>query len=115
MGGDWLQWVGCATGVIGSLLLATRSKWSGWGFVSYLTSNACWVTFGLLTRAPGLVVMQVAFTATTILGVWQWLVRPALAARGARGAASGLRPSGYVMPLPTRKGPKDACAGAWYE
>jgi hypothetical protein len=73
---DLLQWLGCLTGVLGSCLLAWRSSWSGWGFVVYLVSNACWIAFGLLTHAPGLVVMQMAFTVTSAVGVWRWLVVP---------------------------------------
>lgn len=74
---DLLQWVGCATGVIGSALLAWRSKWSGWGFAVYLLSNSCWIAFGVLTKTPGLVVMQLVFTATSAIGVWRWLIEPA--------------------------------------
>lgn len=74
---DLLQWAGCATGVLGSALLAWRSRWSGWGFAVYLLSNACWITFGVMTSAPGLVVMQAVFTVTSAVGVWRWLVVPA--------------------------------------
>lgn len=73
---DLLQWAGCAMGGLGSALLAVRSKWSGWGFVSYLLSNVCWIAFGILTSAPGLVVMQIVFTITSAIGVWFWLVLP---------------------------------------
>lgn len=76
---DLLQWAGCVTGVLGSALLAWRSRWSGWGFVVYLFSNALWIVFGVMTNAPGLVVMQCVFTATSVLGVWQWLIAPRLA------------------------------------
>jgi len=75
---DILQWLGCATGVLGSVLLAWRSRWSGWGFVVYLISNACWIVFGLMSGAPGLVTMQLIFTATSAIGVWRWLVVPLL-------------------------------------
>jgi hypothetical protein len=73
---DLLQWLGCITGVLGSGLLAWRSRWSGWGFVVYLVSNSCWIAFGLLTHAPGLVVMQAMFTVTSAVGVWRWLLVP---------------------------------------
>jgi hypothetical protein len=76
-----LQWLGCATGVLGSALLAWKSQWSGWGFVVYLVSNACWVSFGVVTNAPGLVVMQLIFTGTSSIGIWRWLVLPRLEAR----------------------------------
>jgi len=75
---DLLQWAGCATGIIGSLLLALRITWSGWGFVFYVFSNAFWIAFGIATHAPGLVVMQCVFTCTSIAGVWFWLVLPYL-------------------------------------
>lgn len=73
---DVLQWVGCATGLAGSALLAWRSRWSGWGFVVYLVSNACWVAFGLLTQAPGLIAMQIGFFVISGVGAWRWLVAP---------------------------------------
>jgi hypothetical protein len=73
---DLLQWAGCATGIIGSLLLALRLKVQGWGFVLYVFSNACWIAFGIATKAPGLIVMQCAFMATSLAGVWNWLFLP---------------------------------------
>ena len=32
-------------GVVGTLLLAGRSRLAGWGFVAYLVSNAGWLVF----------------------------------------------------------------------
>ena len=74
-----LQWSGCVTGVLGSALLACRSKWSGWGFALFLFSNGLWIDYGILTHTFGLIVMQVAFTVTSIIGIWRWLVLPAWA------------------------------------
>lgn len=71
-----LQWIGCLTGILGSLLLAWRSRWSGWGFAVYILSNACWLSFGLLTETFGMVMMQLVFMATSVLGVWKWLLAP---------------------------------------
>lgn len=70
----YLQWVGCAFGVFGAFLLALNSPLSGWGFVFFLASNACWIVFGVLTDAPGMVFMQVAFTATSLLGIYRWML-----------------------------------------
>ena len=71
---DVLQWSGCATGVAGALLLALNNKFSGWGFVLFLMSNGFWMAFGIQTGAPGLVATQVMFTATSVLGIYRWLV-----------------------------------------
>lgn len=73
---ELLQWSGCVTGILGSLLLAMKTSRSGWGFVAYLFSNCLWAAYGLQTGAPGLVAMQAAFTATSAFGVWRWLIHP---------------------------------------
>lgn len=71
-----LQWIGCLFGVLGSFLLATNSRYSGYGFVAFLASNAAWVVFGWMTGAPGLVWMQAAFTVTSLLGIYRWFFAP---------------------------------------
>lgn len=71
---DALQWAGCATGVAGASLLALNTKHSGWGFVLFLISNGFWTAFGIQTNAPGLITTQVIFTATSVLGIYRWLV-----------------------------------------
>jgi hypothetical protein len=72
---EFTQWGGCFFGVIGSLLLARRMRWAGWGFVCYLASNMLWIVYAVVTKAPGLAVQQILFTATSSLGVWNWLIR----------------------------------------
>lgn len=75
---DSLQWLGCFTGVAGSLLLAINTRHSGWGFVLFLISNGFWAAFGIVTDAPGLIAMQVIFTITSTVGIYRWLIsRPA--------------------------------------
>lgn len=71
-----LEWTGCITGVLGSFLLATNGRWSGYGFVLFLASNMAWIGYGMLTGAYGMITMQLAFTLTSALGVWRWLVQP---------------------------------------
>lgn len=71
---EWVQWVGCAFGLLGSAMLAMNSRYSGWGFVAFLFSNLAWIYFGLMTHATGLIVMQIGFTATSLIGVWKWLL-----------------------------------------
>lgn len=69
-----LEWSGCIFGLIGAGLLAMNNRFSGWGFVAFLLSNALWIAYGLVMSSPGLVVMQVGFTATSLLGIYRWLV-----------------------------------------
>jgi hypothetical protein len=71
--GHFLDWIGCATGVAGAALLAANQPWSGWGFVLFLVSNACWYAHGHRQGVPAMSVMQVGFTLTSCLGIWRWL------------------------------------------
>ena len=73
-----LEWVGAFGGAAGALLLAFNNRWSGYGFVLFLLSNAAWIAFGLMTQTYGLISMQVVCTGTSLLGVWRWLVQPRL-------------------------------------
>ena len=69
-----LEWAGCLTGLGGASLLALNNRFSGWGFALFLVSNIAWIFFGMLTHATGMVVMQIGFTVTSLVGVWKWLI-----------------------------------------
>jgi len=72
---DLLQWLGCATGIAGSALLATRHRYSALAWPLFLASNASWIAFGLMIGAAGMVTMQIAYTFTSVVGIRNWLVR----------------------------------------
>ncbi|KVP75501.1 hypothetical protein WJ96_07280 [Burkholderia ubonensis] len=72
-----IEWSGAILGLTGSLLLALNLGISGYGFVAFLISNVCWLAFGIKSRAWGLVTMQVGFTATSLMGLYNWF-KPAL-------------------------------------
>ena len=38
-----LQWLGCATGLLGSALLAVKSGVSRYGWVAFGVSNVAWI------------------------------------------------------------------------
>lgn len=69
----FVEMAGCITGIIGALLLALNNEASRWGFVFFLASNFCWLAFGLALGIGGMVWMQVAFTVTSLLGIYRWL------------------------------------------
>jgi len=66
-------WLGSVLGLAGSLMLALKVPYSGYGFVAYLGSNCAWLYHGFKTRTWALVVMQFGFTATSILGLRNWV------------------------------------------
>lgn len=73
-----------SAGILGSLLLALNGARAGWGFVAYLASNAGWIAFAILHDYSAMLVQQLAFSASSLLGIWVWLVRPALQRRRAQ-------------------------------
>lgn len=71
-----LELTGAGFGVLGTVLLALNGRRAGWGFLAYLASNAAWIGFAWIHGHWGLLAQQVAFTASSLLGVWVWLIRP---------------------------------------
>jgi len=67
--------------------MGRRISWSGWrcialaqcegkplGWLLFLLSNGAWIVYGIKVGAHGLVVMQIGFTLTSLMGVYRWLV-----------------------------------------
>lgn len=75
-----LELTAAAFGVLGTVLLALNGRRAGWGFVAYLASNAGWIAFAWAHNHWGLLAQQVAFTGSSLLGVWVWLIKPRAAA-----------------------------------
>ncbi len=76
-----MQWTGCTLGVAGSIALARNDRYSGWGFVAYLVSNAAWLAYGFASDIPALALQHSVFAAISTFGVWRWLVRPWIEAK----------------------------------
>lgn len=67
-----IEWLGCLTGLCGSILLAIHNDLSKWGFAAFLVSNLLWIFFGISKKLYPLVVMQLGFTITSVIGISQW-------------------------------------------
>lgn len=63
------EWSGALFGLLGSFLLATHSAWSRYGWLAFLAANLAMTVFAIAINAYGLLVQQVGFTATTLLGM----------------------------------------------
>ena len=66
------KWIGAVAGVAGALLVALNLGVVGYGFVLFLLSSLLWTGVGLAQREPSLVVLQGAFTAINLLGIYRW-------------------------------------------
>lgn len=69
-----IEWLGCGAGLLGALLLALNTKFSGLGFIFFLLSNLCWISFALKAKSKGLLITQIGFTATSLFGLIRWFV-----------------------------------------
>jgi len=65
-------------GMLGTLVLATKSRYAGWGFVAFLASNAGWLAFSYAHGHWFMFAQQVGFTVSSLIGVWVWLLVPAI-------------------------------------
>lgn len=60
---------GALTGIGGAFLIASMSQYSRYGWLLFLCSNICWVVFAAQKRFHKLLLQQLAFTSTTLLGI----------------------------------------------
>lgn len=69
-----LEIVGGYAGLLGAGLLALKLPViSGYGFLAFLVSNACWIQVAWRRRMTELLIMQLGFTVTSAIGLWRWL------------------------------------------
>ncbi|MBX9831960.1 MAG: hypothetical protein K2X78_02825 [Burkholderiaceae bacterium] len=73
-----IEMLSAALGLLGAILLATKSRYAGLAFVAWFVSNIGWLIFGVHNDHWFFFAQQIGFTVTSALGIWNWLVRPAL-------------------------------------
>jgi hypothetical protein len=61
-------------GLVGAWLLAAKGEHAAWGWLAFLASNIGWIAFGWIRRHWFLLAQQVGFTASSVLGIWRWLL-----------------------------------------
>jgi len=81
------EWSGCLLGILGAVLVAVKSPHARWAWLLWLVSNASWTVYGLATANYALALQQGAFMITSAIGLWHWLLQPALQAAAAKNAA----------------------------
>lgn len=68
--------IGSATALLGAYLLARNGKWASMGWLAFLASNFAIINLAMRLDRPGILVMQLGFTCTSMLGLWTWVVKP---------------------------------------
>lgn len=63
------EWSGSLLGLSGAFLLATHSQVSRFGWYAFLAANLAMICFAVQIQAWGLLVQQIGFTATSLMGI----------------------------------------------
>ena len=81
------EWSGAGLGLLGAFLLATNSRASRYGWIAFLPANVAMIAYALSIDAHGLLIQQVGFVCTSVLGLQRTgLLRPlSMRAREPRG------------------------------
>ena len=66
----WCEFVGSLLGLIGAFVVAKQNQGSEFGFVFFLISNLFFIQFSLTNRYYALLLMQVGFTVTSLMGIY---------------------------------------------
>ena len=77
---DIIQWFATITGIVAAIMVALNlsAKISGYGFIIFTGSSIAWVTFGILSGESPLAIQNVVLTVINIVGIYRWLIKPAL-------------------------------------
>lgn len=73
-----LEWTGTFFGIAGAVLIASRVEASSLGWILFAISSITLGLFAYRIQAWGLLLLQLCFCATNALGIWRWLIEPAL-------------------------------------
>ncbi len=65
------EWTGALLGLLGAFLLATHSRVSRYGWLAYLGANVAMSAFAAAIGAHGLLIQQLGFTVTILLGLYR--------------------------------------------
>ncbi len=68
---DFLEWAGSLTSLLGAFLLATHTRVSRYGWLAFLVANIALVGFAFGIERNGLLLQQLGFMATSVLGAYR--------------------------------------------
>ena len=68
---DFLEWSAAVLGLSGAFMLATHTHHSRYGWLLFLIANIAMIGFALGVHRYGLLVQQVGFMGTSLLGAYR--------------------------------------------
>ncbi|ABE45663.1 hypothetical protein [Polaromonas sp. JS666] len=70
-----------ACGLLGSLVLSLKGTRAAWGWLLFAMSNVGWLGFSFENGHWFMFIQQIGFSITSALGMWNWLIVPAIERR----------------------------------
>lgn len=70
-----------ACGLLGSLVLSLKGNRAAWGWLLFAMSNVGWLVFSFGYSHWGMFAQQIGFSITSAIGIWKWLIEPAIERR----------------------------------
>jgi hypothetical protein len=68
---DIFEWAGSLCGLLGAFLLATHTSASRYGWWAFFVANLAMVVFAIGIERYGLLVQQMGFVGTSLLGIYR--------------------------------------------
>lgn len=68
---DAFEWAGSILGLLGAFLLATHTRLSRYGWLAFFAANLAMIAFALGIDRYGLLVQQIGFMGTSVLGLYR--------------------------------------------
>lgn len=65
----YLEWLGCISGLLGASMLASNTYLSKYGWWAFFVANLAMIGLAIVIDRTGLLIQQIGFTATSILGL----------------------------------------------
>ena len=69
----YFEWLGVLTGIAGAYFLGSKKAKSSstrfYGFCLFALSNFGWIVYGVMDNMTSIIVLQLAFTVTTVRGL----------------------------------------------
>lgn len=65
------EFAGSLFGLIGAFLVASHGAYADFGFIAFLISNVFFVRFAINNSYFAFLLMQIGFTGTSLMGVYQ--------------------------------------------
>ncbi|HKT86617.1 MAG TPA: hypothetical protein VJQ77_11105 [Novosphingobium sp.] len=85
-----LQYYGAAAGTLAALIVSLNlgRRWTGWGFVIFVTSSIALIGWGFLDEdAAGIGTQNIALFVINCIGVWRYLLHRRMRGSRRRGGA----------------------------